>query len=155
MIGYKVPFGQVYILNSPALSLLMTLTSPHAQTITNSLAITKVKKHSKIVLPSSKRAIFPDTRKPKIDLVKAQSAIKKLSLTSVALGDYMVVLRSDIDTFICDEPYIPLMMLLNVKSGRYLTRVWSQTVIEGIVTHVDDFTEVCSRHLTFVRGGLA
>ena len=106
-----------------------------------------------MVPPSSKRPL-PNTRIPKMDLAKAQSAIKKLSLTSVALGDYMVVLRSDIDTFICDEPYIPLMMLLNVKSGRYLTRVWSQTVIEGIVTHVDDFTEVCSTLLSGPPGHL-
>ena len=91
---------------------------------------------------------FSEIRKPIIDPSKAQSALKKVSLASVILGDYMVILQSELDTFISDEPYIPLMILLNVRSGRYLTRVWSQTVNEGMVARVNELTEVCRSHFS-------
>ena len=92
-----------------------------------------------------------EVRKPIIDPSKAQSALKKVSLASVILGDYMVILRSELDTFIRDEPYIPIMILLNVRSGRYLTRVWGQTINEGLVARVNEFTEVCRSHFSHGR----
>ena len=84
--------------------------------------------------------------RPEIDPSKAQNALKEISLTSVTLGDYLVAFQSELDTLICDEPYIPLMVLLDLRSGRYLTRVWSSTTSQGTVAHLDDFCEVCRRH---------
>ena len=83
---------------------------------------------------------------PEIDPSKAQNALKQISLTSVTLGNYLVAFQSELDTFICDEPYIPLMVLLDLRSGRYLTRIWSSTTSQGTVAHLDEFSDVCRRH---------
>ena len=64
--------------------------------------------------------------KPKVDLLEAQGALAAMALTSVAVGEYLVVLRSQFDVFITGEPYPALMVLYNLTSGKVLTRIWNQ-----------------------------
>ena len=47
--------------------------------------------------------------------------LRELSLSSLLLGDYLVILRSDFDLFISGEPYLASMCLFNLKTGKYFT----------------------------------
>ena len=49
-------------------------------------------------------------------------AVKTLSLNSVAVGDYIVVMGGEADTTICGEPYLALQLWLNMSSGDYMGR---------------------------------
>ena len=63
---------------------------------------------------------------PKIDLAEAQGVLAAMALTSVTVGEYLVVLRSQFDVFITGEPYPALMILFNLTSGKVLARIWNQ-----------------------------
>ena len=69
--------------------------------------------------------------KPKVDLLEAQGALAAMALTSVSVGEYLVVLRSQFDVFITGEPYPALMVLYNLTSGKVLTRIWNQGWVEN------------------------
>ena len=56
---------------------------------------------------------------PGFDRENVDSVLAALSLTSVNFGDYAVVMRSEFDLSVAGEPYIALMLLLNVKSGKF------------------------------------
>ena len=69
--------------------------------------------------------------KPKVDLLEAQGALAAVALTSVAVGEYLVVLRSQFDVFVAGEPYPALMVLYNTTSGKVLRRIWNQGWVEN------------------------
>ena len=69
--------------------------------------------------------------KPKFDLGDARTAITGLSLISVILGDFMVIMNCTPDVIIADEPYLSLMILIEIKSGTYIRRIWNRTVARG------------------------
>ena len=48
-------------------------------------------------------------------------ALKALSLNSVSLGDYIVVINGVVDVTICGEPYLALQLWLNMTSGKCST----------------------------------
>ena len=54
--------------------------------------------------------------------VEIVHAVKRLSLNSVAVGDYFVVMGGEADTTICGEPYLALQLWLNMSSGDYMGR---------------------------------
>ena len=54
--------------------------------------------------------------------VEIVHAVKSLSLNSVAVGDYFVVMSGEADTTICGEPYLALQLWLNMSSGDYMGR---------------------------------
>ena len=64
--------------------------------------------------------------KPRVDLLEAQGALAAVALTSVAVGEYLLVLRSQFDVFVAGEPYPALMVLYNTTSGKVLRRIWNQ-----------------------------
>ena len=78
------------------------------------------------------------------DLHEAMGILSSLSLTSVTLGDFLVVNRSDFDVIISDEPYIALQLLLNLKTGRYLSRIWNQTVAVGHIVTAQQLRDICN-----------
>ena len=73
----------------------------------------------------------------------AKIVISALKLTSVRIGDFLVVLKSDFDLNMSGEPYIALMLLLDLRSGKYISRVWNQTVSTGYALGEDKLMEVC------------
>jgi len=85
-----------------------------------------------------------------LGLDEAVGILASLSLTSVTIGDFLVIMRSNFDLTISGEPYIGLVMLLNLKDGTHLSRIWNQTVASGNVEGPDQFREVCKSH--FGRG---
>ena len=79
-----------------------------------------------------------------LDEVKA--ILTSLSLTSVTMGDYLVVTRSEFDLIISGEPYIGLVLLLDLKTGKCLFRIWNQTVTTDVISTTNEFSEVCELH---------
>ena len=73
-------------------------------------------------------------------------------LVSIKVGDFLVIMRSEFDLTISGEPYTGLMMLLNPRTGKYISRLWNQTVETGSIVHTDQFKEedqlleACERH---------
>ena len=57
--------------------------------------------------------------KCEFDLEEAKGILASLSLTSVSFEDYLIVMRSEFDVNILGQPYLALMLLFNVKSGKY------------------------------------
>lgn len=74
--------------------------------------------------------------------------LRELSLSSVLLGDYLVILRSDFDLFISGEPYLATMCLFNIKSGVFLARMWNETVTRVSPCSIAEFEEACRKHFS-------
>ena len=79
-----------------------------------------------------------------LSLEDATEVLSNLSLASVTIGDYLVIMRSQFDLTISGEPYIGLVMLLSLKDGAYISRIWNQTVASGNVERPEQLREVFS-----------
>ena len=77
---------------------------------------------------------------------EARAAIGRLALMSAPAGDYLIVMNYGPDLTISDEPYFSLMLLINTKSGKYIRRMWNQTVAQGEMTTVEQVVELCKIH---------
>ena len=73
-------------------------------------------------------------------------AIAEMSLSTMVVGNYLVIVKSDFDIVISEEPYLALMILLNTMTGRYIARVWNQTVYTGMLNNVEELKVACSKH---------
>ena len=76
-------------------------------------------------------------------LGEVMCVLRGLSLTSVKLGDYLVVMNTTEDATICGEPYIALQLWLNITSGKVISRIWGQTVACATVVNIEQFMDVC------------
>ena len=84
------------------------------------------------------------------NLNDALGALETLGLNSVTLGDYLVALNNHEDAIICGEPYLALQVWLNMKSGKIISRIWSQTVASAMIVNIGQFKEVCSNHFSMI-----
>ena len=73
-------------------------------------------------------------------------ALAKLRLKSIHCGEYLVIMKSEFDVMISGEPYHALMMLVNMDSGKFMTRVWNKNVVVGKVTSLAEITHACINH---------
>ena len=87
-----------------------------------------------------------DMQEFKVDLKDVKCVIDCLHLSATRIGSYIVLLKSDFDLNISQEPYIALMLLLNLKSGRYFARFWSATIASGIAIKTAQIMKVCRNH---------
>ena len=78
-----------------------------------------------------------------LGLPVVKNTLTSMSLVSVTIGDFLAIMRSDFDLAISGEPYTGLVMLLNLTTGKYLSRIWNQTVATGIIVKVDHLMEAC------------
>ena len=76
--------------------------------------------------PSSAIQEGSNGSKCRIDLEEAKGVLASLSLTSVTFGRFLLVMRSECDVIIAGEPYVALMLWLDVDTGKFITRVWNQ-----------------------------
>ena len=60
----------------------------------------------------------------KVNLKDVKCAIDSLSLAATRIGNCVVLFKSDFDITISGEPHIAIMLLLNLKTGQYIARVW-------------------------------
>ena len=67
---------------------------------------------------------------------------------SVTFRDYLVVMRSDFDVTIEGEPYLALMLLYNTRDGKFMARIWNQTVFTGSAPNLEQFVEACEKHFS-------
>ena len=72
--------------------------------------------------------------------------LDSMSLRSFLYEDYLIVVRSSFDVTIVEEPYIALTLLFNMKSGRFMARLWDQTVDKGQAVLLEQFRDACKRH---------
>ena len=93
----------------------------------------------------------PQEPKPRYGQAEVESVCGRLSLSSVSLGKYLVVMRSGFDVVIAGEPYLALMLLLELDSGKFLTRIWNQTITRGCALSLEGFVEACETF--FARNG--
>ena len=77
---------------------------------------------------------------------EAMDILSSLSLTSVTIGTYLVVMRSEFDLTVLDQPYVGLTLLLDLKKGKYISRIWNQTVETGDIERGGQFKELCDHH---------
>ena len=84
--------------------------------------------------------------KPQFHVDEATAILESMSLTSFLFKDYLIVMRSEFDMTISDEPYIALTLLFNRKSGRFMARTWNRTVRSGNVTSLEEFEDACKSH---------
>ena len=85
-------------------------------------------------------------------LNEVQCILSDLDLTSIRMQDFLVVIKSDFDFTISGEPYIAFMMVLNLKTGKYILRLWNQTIASGSALRKEELLEA-SRFL-FCQGRL-
>ena len=78
-----------------------------------------------------------------------EAAIGSLLLTWVNVGDYLVIMNSESDVDICGEPYLAMQLWLNLKSGKFIARIWNQTTARGRAVSIAHFVEACQ---TLFRG---
>ena len=85
--------------------------------------------------------------RPEFDRGEAEAALASMSLASLSLTDgHLVVMRDSFDVRVAGEPYHALMLLLDVRSGRYMARIWNRTEFRGEAVTLDQLTEACRRH---------
>ena len=94
----------------------------------------------------NRETMLKDSAQPEFDLSEATSVLNALALTSVTLGDYLVVMNNQEDATISGEPYLALQLWLNMKSGKVINRIWSQTVAYANIANIDEFIEACTNH---------
>ena len=80
---------------------------------------------------------------PKFDIKEAESICAGMFLNTLMVGGYMVVTNSEFDVVVSDEPYVALMLLVSLKSGRFFARVWNQTITTGKVLSIEEVAETC------------
>ena len=73
-------------------------------------------------------------------------AIAEMSLSSLVVGNYLVIVKSDFDIVVSEEPYLALMLLLNTMTGKYIARIWNQTVSTGNISTVEQLKDACLKH---------
>ena len=83
-----------------------------------------------------------------LNLDNAKEILQELSLTSVQFRDYLLVMNSDFDLIISEEPYHALTLLFDVGSWRYMARIWNSTVNTGSASTLNEFAEVCRDHFS-------
>ena len=81
--------------------------------------------------------------KLEMGLHEVVTTLSSVSLASVTIGDFLVVMRSDFDLTISGEPYTGLVLLLNLTTGKFMSRIWNQTVATGTLVKPSDLMEAC------------
>ena len=90
--------------------------------------------------------IKSEETKLEIGLEDVTNILSSMSLASVSIGNFLVVMRSNFDLTISGEPYTGLVLLLNLRTGKYFSRIWNQTVATGNVVQEDQLIEACEIH---------
>ena len=83
-----------------------------------------------------------------LNLNNAKEVLEELSLTSVQFRDYLLIMNSDFDLIISEEPYHALTLLFDVRTWRYMARIWNCTVTTGNALSLKEFADVCRDHFS-------
>ena len=78
-----------------------------------------------------------------LDKKELKTALQSLSLTWAPVGDYLVIMNSESDVDICGEPYLAMQIWLNLRSGKFISRLWNQTIAKGTAVSIAHFLATC------------
>ena len=84
-----------------------------------------------------------DTEGVKFDRKDLKMALRSLSLTWAPVGDYLVIMNGESDVDICGEPYLAMQIWLNLRSGKFISRLWNQTIATGTAVSIAHFLAAC------------
>ena len=84
--------------------------------------------------------------RPEFDIEGAKIAITGISLLSFMMGDFLVIMNSTPDMMLSDEPYLSLMLFVEIKSGTYIRRIWNRTVARGKTVTIEQLVDLCKKH---------
>ena len=90
--------------------------------------------------------------KPEFGIEDARIAITGISLISFMVGDFLVIMNSTPDVMLSDEPYLSLMVLVEMKSGKFIRRIWNRSVARGKTVTIEQLVDLCKQH--FFQGKL-
>ena len=92
---------------------------------------------------------------PQLYLSEVVTAIGDIGLTSVNVGDYLIIMNKNIDVTVGDEPYISFVLFYNTMSGRFFKRIWNKTVATGSTTDLSTLIKVCKAYFNHGKPCLA
>ena len=87
-----------------------------------------------------------DSSEPSFDLDEMRTALSEMSLASITIGEYLVVMNADFDAVVHGEPYLAITLLFNLRSRRFLARIWNRTVRLGEADRLEQFVSACRIH---------
>ena len=105
---------------------------------------------SVFLFPSSFIMASSNTRE--FEMFEAHMFLNSMSLRSMIFQDYLIVMRSDFDVMLSEEPFIARTVYYNMTTGKYMARLWDRTVTSGRATSLQQFTDACKNH--FSKGRL-
>ena len=76
--------------------------------------------------------------------VQIALATATTSLVSLTVGEYVVVVNSEFDVTVRGEPYLALMYLLNVRSGKFMAREEFSTIYSVLHLAVAPLISQCA-----------
>ena len=85
-------------------------------------------------------------RPPSEKVAVIRELIGALDLTAVRFEDYLLILKVKFDMTIAGEPHHARTLLFNLKSGRFLSRIWGKTVSNGFALRLEELRDECARH---------
>ena len=80
-----------------------------------------------------------------VHMDEARRVIASLSLSWFELGEYLVITNSNFDVTICGEPYLALLLFYNLKCGKFIARIWNETVEVGWAYKSNELDVACQR----------
>ena len=83
---------------------------------------------------------------PSLDLDEMRTALAEMSLASITIGEYLVVMNADFDVVVHGEPYLAITLLFNLRSRRFLARIWNRTVRLGEADRLEQLVSACRIH---------
>ena len=75
-----------------------------------------------------------------------RTALSEMSLASITIGEYLVVMNADFDVVVHGEPYLAITLLFNLRSRRFLARIWNRTVRLGEADRLEQLVSACRIH---------
>ena len=96
--------------------------------------------------------MMASSNRREFEMFEAHMSLNSMSLRSFIFQDYLIVMRSDFDVILSEEPFIARTLYYNMTTGRYMARMWDRTVASGHATSLKQFTDVCKSH--FRKGRL-
>ena len=85
-------------------------------------------------------------------MFEAHMFLNTMSLRSIIFQDFLIVMRSDFDVILSEEPFIARTLYYSMTTCRYMARTWERTVTSGHATSLQQFTDACKSH--FKKGRL-
>ena len=79
----------------------------------------------------------------KLDHQHLSDTLEDLHLQLITIGDWILVQRGTFDIHVMEEPYHSVQIYANMKSMKFIRRVWGMSERSGELKTVDDLRDLC------------